>query len=220
MLRPRILSQAQLWKGFVEMPCMQVSSKQSHRLQPKSRSMIMHVKYFSKPALLEGLEVDQFMWSIIQVPMFPNSKIVLYAHCVSCTDELFAIQSNWCEKCKFYDSGDGEELLRELTNTLKHKYHQDAYIVPISALVLQRGWGGAGGQSGQCQANLPQDGGRNQPGHCSIFILLKVIKIIFSRMWNQSWRARSRWQAWAPGSSPTQSLLRSMLLQIWTVSAF
>ena len=123
-------------------------------------------------------------------------------------------------KCKIYNSGDGEELLRELTNTLKHKYHQDAFIVPISALVLQRGWGGAGGQSGQCQANLPQDGGRNQPGHCSIFILLRVLKIIFSRMWNQSWRARSRWQAWAPGSSPTQSLLRSMLLQIWTVSAF
>ena len=133
---------------------------------------------------------------------------------------VFVIHSIDVTKCKIYNSGDGEELLRELTNTLKHKYHQDAFIVPISALVLQRGWGGAGGQSGQCQANLPQDGGRNQPGHCSIFILLKVIKIIFSRMWNQSWRARSRWQAWAPGSSPTQSLLRSMLLQIWTVSAF
>ena len=102
----------------------------------------MHVKYFSKPALLEGLEVDQFMWSIIQVPMFPNSKIVLYAHCVSCTDELFVIRSIDVTKCKIYNSGnsgDGEELLRELTNTFKHKNHQDSYIVPISALVLQRG---------------------------------------------------------------------------------
>ena len=91
-------------------------------------------------------------------------------------------------------------------------------------------WGGAGGRSGQCETNLPQDRGWHYPGHhscqhsCRNHLCApsketrKDPQYCVSRMWNRSWRRRSRLQAWPPGSFPTLSLQPSMLLQIWTVS--
>ena len=92
VLWPGIVSQAQLWKGLVEMPSMQVSSLRMqvfatfdwkrlnhNNICPKQETWIKKTNS-SKPALLEGLEVDQFMWSIIQVKMSPNTKQSIKKH--------------------------------------------------------------------------------------------------------------------------------------------
>ena len=67
VLGPRVIPQTQLREGALEVP----------RLQVRTSVLIMNCKLIlllsSKPALLEGLEVDQYMWSVIQSPQVKNS---------------------------------------------------------------------------------------------------------------------------------------------------
>lgn len=80
VFRPGILSTTQLRKGVVEMSCLQVSINSvidfPHDMGDALPSIIHESRvillaetnvflYCSKPAQLEGLEVDQYMWGIL-----------------------------------------------------------------------------------------------------------------------------------------------------------
>ena len=68
VLGPRVIPQTQLREGALEMSGLQVRTSVFIILQ------MFDLRLSSKPALLEGLEVDQYMWSVIQSPQVKQSE--------------------------------------------------------------------------------------------------------------------------------------------------
>ena len=76
VLGPRVLPQTQLREGAVEVSSVQV---RRHTLMVQQHNIL----FCSKPALLEGLEVDQYMWSVIQSPQVTQCRChsLTKSHC-------------------------------------------------------------------------------------------------------------------------------------------